>query len=248
MKESQLIYGLHSVLAVLEQDPVQVKQVWLDKGRRDKRGKLIESAANKAGVPLTRINREELDSRAGTDRHQGVVAEVSGGSLGDERGLFALLESRTDPALLLILDGVQDPHNLGACLRTADAAGVDAVVVPRDQACGLTPTVRKVAAGAAETMPLFQVTNLSRALKKLQEAGIWVVGADAEAGQSLFTSRLVGPLAMVLGAEGTGLRRLTRETCDELVALPMRGQVASLNVSVAVGVCLYEVVRQRASD
>ena len=244
MSDTHPIYGLHAVLAVLEQDPAQVQRLWLDTRRRDRRMQDIQRAARAAGIEVQAVAREALTARAGTDRHQGAVAEVAGGSLRSEKDLLEAVEAATRP-LLLVLDGVQDPHNLGACLRSADAAGALGVVVPRDRACGLTPTVRKVAAGAAESVPLYQVTNLARALKGLQQAGIWCLGLDAAGTQTLFEEDLSGPVALVLGAEGSGLRRLTRETCDTLVALPMAGAVASLNVSVTAGIALFEAVRQR---
>lgn len=236
---------MHSVLAVLQQDPQHVQQVWLDNSRRDKRATAILQAAERAGHRVTRVAGDELDALTGGVRHQGVAARVAGSVVGDERALLAHIDAIQTTPLLLILDGVQDPHNLGACLRTADAAGVDGVVVPRDRACGLTATVRKVAAGAAEVVPFFQVTNLVRNIKALQERGLWVVGLDAGADVDLFQQQLDMPVAIVLGAEGTGLRRLTRETCDALASLPMKGSVASLNVSVSAGIALYEVVRQR---
>jgi len=191
---------------------------------------------------------EELDRLAGHERHQGVCAQVQGSGVLGEGALDELLDQTngaSGPPLLLVLDGVQDPHNLGACLRTADAVGVTAVIVPRDRAAGLSPTVRKVASGAAETVPLIQVVNLARTLRWLKERNIWIVGTDDQAPQSLHQASLTGPLAVVLGAEGPGLRRLTKEHCDTLVGIPMRGVVESLNVSVATGVVLYEVLRQR---
>ncbi len=244
MPETFLIYGLHAVLAVLKQDPGQVRRLWLDSRRRDRRMQDIHRAAQAAGIAVLPATREELVEWAGTDRHQGAVAEVAGGSLRSEKALLAAVAAAERP-LLLVLDGVQDPHNLGACLRSADAAGALGVVVPRDRACGLTPVVRKVAAGAAESVPLYQVTNLARALRGLQQAGLWCIGLDAGGDTALYATDLTGPVALVLGAEGAGLRRLTRETCDQLVALPMAGTVASLNVSVTAGIALFEAVRQR---
>ncbi len=245
MSEPQLVYGFHSVLALLQQDPDKVQQVWLEASRRDKRSREILQAAEQAGRNVIRLPRDELDELVEGARHQGVAARIKGSVIGDERALLARLGAIDVPPLVLLLDGVQDPHNLGACLRTADAAGADAVVVPRDRACSLTPTVRKVAAGAADRVPFFQVTNLVRTIKAIQDMGIWVAGLDAKAEHDLFDQRLDFPLALVLGAEGKGLRRLTRETCDALVSLPMMGSVASLNVSVTTGICLYEAVRQR---
>ncbi len=248
MAEKHIIYGLHAVQAALEHEPDMLRGVWLEHNRRDKRGQLLVKLARQAGVPLQRVGREVLEQMAPGVRHQGVVAEVSRQPAMAETDLQALLEGLQQPPFLLILDGVQDPHNLGACLRTADAAGVHAVIVPRDTACGLTSTVRKVACGAAETVPLVQVTNLVRTIKSLQAAGIWIMGTDAAAERSLYETDLQGPLALVLGAEGKGLRRLTREACDTLVNLPMFGTVQSLNVSVSAGICLYEAVRQRREN
>ncbi len=241
----QTVFGLHAVQAVLESSHDSIVGLWLDARRKDRRLRQLEELAVRAGVAVQGASREELDRLAGGGRHQGVVARIRGQGPRDETFLEQLVIG-TDQPLLLVLDGVQDPHNLGACLRTADAAGVHAVVVPRDRACGLTPTVRKVAAGAAEVVPLVQVTNLARTLARLRDAGLWVVGtALEEATGDLYQARLTGPLALVLGAEEKGLRRLTREQCDEVIYIPMRGTVQSLNVSVAAGVCLFEAVRQR---
>lgn len=244
MSEEAVVFGLHAVRTLLQQRPERAALLLLQKGREDARITEVMHLAQQAGVRTEWRETKELDRLAGGDRHQGVCLQVRAmGSLG-EGALDDLLDRATNP-LLLILDGVQDPHNLGACLRTADAAGVTAVVVPRDRAAGLSPTVRKVASGAAETVPLIQVTNLARTLRWLKEREIWIVGTDDQAPQSLFQSKLTGPMAMVLGAEGPGLRRLTRENCDLLVSIPMLGVVESLNVSVAAGVLLFEAVRQR---
>jgi 23S rRNA (guanosine2251-2'-O)-methyltransferase len=188
---------------------------------------------------------ESLDAETGGAAHQGVVAEVRPSVPLDENSLLDLLTGQARPALILVLDGVSDPHNLGACLRTADAAGATAVVAPRDRAAGLSPAVRKVAAGAAETVPFAQVTNLARALRDMKEAGLWIAGTAGDGEQELFAADLSGPLALVFGSEGKGLRRLTRESCDFTLRLPMHGAVASLNVSVAAGIALYEALRQR---
>jgi 23S rRNA (guanosine2251-2'-O)-methyltransferase len=205
----------------------------------------LQRLAQAAGVRIEWRDAQELDRLASNERHQGACLHIRAlGPLG-EGALDELLDRATAPPLLLVLDGVQDPHNLGACLRTADAAGATAVIVPRDRAASLTPTVRKVASGAAETMPLIQVVNLARTLRWLKEREIWIVGADDQASKSLFETKLTGGLALVLGAEGAGLRRLTRENCDVLVAIPMAGAVESLNVSVAAGVLLFEAARQR---
>ncbi len=241
------VFGLHAVAALLEHEPGRVTRLWVLASRKDARLNRLVDLARKRGVPINESTRVELDSLAEGARHQGVVAAYAGGSapLGEadlERLLDAVQEG---PALVLVLDGVQDPHNLGACLRTADAAGAHAVVAPRDRAVGLTPAVLKVASGAAESVPFVQVTNLARTLRALKDRGLKVVGAAGEAEQSVFAADLSGPLALVMGGEGGGLRRLTREQCDALVRIPMAGAVESLNVSVAAAVCLYEVVRQR---
>lgn len=239
------IYGLHAVQAVLEKEAETISGLWLEHARRDARAQKLMALAREAGIEIKKVKREELDALVGEVRHQGVVAATSAVSARDEAWLKTFLASLQEPPFLLVLDGVTDPHNLGACLRTADAAGVHAVIAPRDNACGLTGTVRKVACGAAETVPFVQVTNLARSLRMLQKQGIWLTGADAEASQDIFATDLRGPLALVMGAEGSGLRRLTREHCDQLVRLPMHGSVQSLNVSVSTGICFYEALRQR---
>ncbi len=239
------IYGLHAVQAALEKEPETISSLWLEHARRDARAQKLMALAREAGIEIKKVKREELDRLVGDVRHQGVVAAASEVSARDETWLKTFLDSLNDPPFLLVLDGVTDPHNLGACLRTADAAGVHAVIAPRDKACGLTGTVRKVACGAVETVPFVQVTNLARTLRMLQKQGIWLTGADAETSQDIFATDLCGPLALVMGAEGSGLRRLTREHCDQLVRLPMCGSVQSLNVSVSTGICLYEALRQR---
>ena len=245
MTDEHLIFGMHAVQAVLQHEPETIKQIWMEHARRDKRAQLISQLARQHAIPLQRVERQELDELTAGGRHQGIVAEAAVQTALNETALKQLLAGLEVPAFLLILDGVQDPHNLGACLRTADAAGVHAVIAPRDKACGLTSTVRKVASGAAETVPFVQVTNLVRTIRELQQAGIWVIGTDLNTTDSLYRADLTGPLALVLGAEGTGLRRLTREACDRLVKLPMLGTVQSLNVSVSAGICLYEAMRQR---
>jgi 23S rRNA (guanosine2251-2'-O)-methyltransferase len=241
-----LIVGIHSVLAALTQGNT-VAEVRIDARRRDRRIREIVDAASSSGVPLRQVSGDELNKLAGSARHQGVVARVRPPETHDEPYLKALLKRLDSPPFFLVLDGVQDPHNLGACLRSADGAGVQAVIAPRDRSVGLTATVCKVASGAAESIPYIQVTNLSRTLKWLQQEGVWLVGTAGEAEQSLYEADLKGPLALVMGGEGKGLRRLTREQCDLLVNLPMRGSVESLNVSVATGVALYEAVRQRSA-
>ncbi|HKK04338.1 MAG TPA: 23S rRNA (guanosine(2251)-2'-O)-methyltransferase RlmB [Gammaproteobacteria bacterium] len=241
----ELIYGLHAVLAALQQHPEAVAEVWIDRARRDPRAQKIRQAAAAAGVALHEVSARVLAERAGDVRHQGVAARGRAPRVRDEADLEALLGAVEGPPLLLVLDGVTDPHNLGACLRSADGAGTHAVIAPRDRACGLTPVARKVASGAAESVPFIQVTNLARTLRWLKEQGIWLIGADGTAEGELFDVDLSGPIALVLGAEGAGLRRLTREHCDILARLPMRGRVDSLNVSVSAGIFLYEALRQR---
>ncbi len=240
------LFGLHAVEAALRHDPRNIIRILCAEARRDQRLQAIEKLAAEADVRITRVEPRELDRLTRGDRHQGVAAQYRAAPTHDENDLYTLLERLDEPPLLLVLDGVTDPHNLGACLRVADGAGAHAVIAPKDRAVGLTPTVRKVASGAAESIPFVQVTNLARTLDTLKQKGVWVVGLAGEADHSLYQSRLATqPLAVVMGAEGSGLRRLTREACDELVSLPMLGSVESLNVSVASGVSLYEIRRQR---
>lgn len=246
--ETYLIYGMHAVHAALEKEPENITRIWLEQSRRDQRGSAIMGLAKQNGIEVERVTRDELDKRVPDATHQGVAAESKAKAALDEAGLKQLLDNLDETPFLLILDGVTDPHNLGACLRTADAAGVHAVIVPRDKACGLTPVVRKVASGAVETVPFVQVTNLARTLKGLKERNIWLIGTDLDTEQDLYQADLTGPLALVMGAEGKGMRRLTREHCDFLLKLPMQGSVQSLNVSVSTGICLYEAVRQRQSS
>jgi len=243
-----LIAGLHAVLGALKREPARVEALWVDNRRRDRRIGEILAMAHSQGIQVQRVPRETLDTLVPDARHQGVVARFAGRPAGDEDTLWDLLEGLNVPPMLLVLDGVTDPHNLGACLRTAAAAGAQALIVPRDRAAGLTPVVRKVASGAAESLPFVQVTNLARTLDAIKSRGIWVVGADGGAPTTLHAANLSGPLALVLGAEGQGLRRLTRERCDLLVAIPLCGPIESLNVSVACGVCLFEAKRQREID
>ena len=244
MAQQEWLFGLHALQAVLEREPERILELLVLKGRNDERLGEIINQARRFGVSVQFCHRKVLDDKVGGSQHQGVVARAKPARALDENDLAAIVE-RADKPFLLVLDGVTDPHNLGACLRTADAAGVDAVIVPKDKSASLNGTVSKVACGAAETMPFVQVTNLARTLKTLQEAGVWIIGTAGETTQTLYDTRLDGAMALVMGAEGKGMRRLTRETCDELVKLPMAGSVSSLNVSVATGVCLYEVVRQR---
>lgn len=241
---SERLYGLHAVRVLLARAPQRVLRVCLQQGRNDERAAEIEALARAAGRPLERVDAQRLRGWVGDVAHQGVVAEVEPLRPVSEDQLHGLLGTASDP-LVLALDGVQDPHNLGACLRTADACGVVAVVVPRDRAATLNAAARKVAAGAAETTPVVTVTNLARCLRLLKDAGLWIVGADASAAQRAADIDLRGGRCLVLGAEGAGLRELTRRNCDWLVSLPSQGAVESLNVSVAAGMLLYEAVRQR---
>lgn len=242
-----IVYGLHAVRAVLNRRPQDVTRLSIAAARDDARVRELRELAASRGVKATGATAASLDQETGGAAHQGVVAEVRPSAPLDENTLLDLLTTTPGPALVLVLDGVSDPHNLGACLRTADAAGATAVVAPRDRAAGLTPVVRKVAAGAAETVPFAQVTNLARALRDMKEAGLWIAGTAGDGERELFQADLAGPLAIVMGSEGKGLRRLTRECCDFSLRLPMRGAVASLNVSVAAGIVLYEVLRQRGA-
>lgn len=239
----QLIFGIHAVTAAITQNAADVKQLWLANVAHNQRLKRLAQSAQHQGIVVTTSSMAELDAMTGGARHQGVVAQLAVSTV--SLTLEMLLERCPQP-FLLILDGVQDPHNLGACLRTADAAGVDAVIAPKDKAVGMTPVVRKVASGAAESVPFIQVTNLARAMRMLQQQGVWLIGADQAGASSVFAADLSGAVALVMGAEGQGLRRLTRENCDYLVSIPMAGQVSSLNVSVAAGICLFEAVRQRS--
>jgi 23S rRNA (guanosine2251-2'-O)-methyltransferase len=245
MKEPRVVFGFHAVLARLRADPRSVIEVFLDESRNDARGKDLVALAERAGVRLMRVPTRRLDGFYGGGRHQGVVAMVFDKPA--RESLEDLLDSLEAPPLLLVLDGVTDPHNLGACLRVADAAGAHAVIAPKDRAAGIGATVSKVASGAAESVPYYMVTNLARTLDDLKERNIWIVGADEEAEKTLYESELPDAIAWVLGAEGEGMRRLTRERCDLLARIPMSGSVASLNVSVASGVCLFESRRRRAS-
>ena len=246
MSQLEKIYGVHAVEALLRHHPKRVKQIWLAEGRSDPRVQVLIDLAGQNRVSVGQAERREMDAWV-EGVHQGVVAEVSPSQVWGEAMLDELLDRTEGAPLILVLDGVTDPHNLGACLRTADAAGALAVIVPKDKSATLTPTVRKVACGAAEVIPLVAVTNLAATLKKLQQRGLWIVGTAGEAEQELYEQDLTGPTIMIMGAEGKGMRRLTREHCDYLVRLPMAGSVSSLNVSVATGVCLFEAMRQRAA-
>ena len=244
-QQQQILVGFHAVIARMRQAPDSLKTVYVDTARRDRRMKdFLKSAEAILGRRLHQADTPRLRTLAGHDRHQGVVAFAEPAAVA--RTIGELLDGLSDsPALFLILDGVTDPHNLGACLRVADGAGADAVIVPKDRSVQLNSTVSKVASGAAETMPFVAVTNLARAIRELQEAGVWVVGTSDATEKTVYDIDFTGPVALVMGAEGEGMRRLTAETCYELVSIPMMGGVESLNVSVASGVCLYEVRRQR---
>lgn len=245
MSDSQIIAGLHSVRTALKHADA-VTELWVEARRHDRRIREILQLAREAKLRVSQVSRQELDALAPGANHQGVVARTQAPAALDEAALKGLIQGLDEAPFLLVLDGVQDPHNLGACLRSADAAGVHAVIAPKDRSVGLGPTVCKVASGAAETVPFVQVTNLARTLRWLRdEAGVWLVGTAGDAGSSLFEADLKGPLALIMGGEEKGLRRLTREACDLLVRLPMAGTVESLNVSVAAGIALFEAVRQR---
>jgi 23S rRNA (guanosine2251-2'-O)-methyltransferase len=241
-----LLYGLHAVNAVLLRAPERLLEIWLAQPRDDARTRELKRNAEIAGVHVHAATADALMKLVGAVNHQGAVAAIRPLKPWDENDLAEAIKGLGDAALLLVLDGVTDPHNLGACLRTAEAAGVQALITPKDRSAGVDGVVRKVAAGAADFVPVASVTNLARTLDLLKRAGIWVVGLDGEAEQTLFAADLKRPLALVLGAEGTGMRRLTRERCDFVVRIPMIGQVESLNVSVAAGVALFEARRQRA--
>lgn len=244
-----IIYGVHAVESALRNDPENLGLIWLEKNtRNDRLKKLQAQIMDVGGLKTQAADTEQLNKMASTGRHQGVVAEYYKAKDYTENDLYDLLDAldkdRIQP-FLLVLDGVTDPHNLGACLRTADGAGVHAVIAPKDNAASINPTVRKVASGAAEAVPFIAVTNLARTLDSLKERGIWLTGTSDQAQQTLYQADLKGSMALVMGAEGTGIRRLTEERCDFLISIPMHGQVSSLNVSVATGVCLYEALRQR---
>jgi 23S rRNA (guanosine2251-2'-O)-methyltransferase len=243
MSAQKILFGFHAVTVRLKTAPQSVIEVHVDTTRRDQRMRQFVERVKDSGVKLLESDDERLSKICGNTRHQGVVARVQ--ELAKSHSLDDVLDAVEGAPLLLVLDGVTDPHNLGACLRVADGAGAHAVIAPKDNAAGINATVAKVASGAAETVPYFMVTNLARTLGELKERDIWVVGTSDTATKSLYELDLQGPVALVLGAEGAGMRQLTARTCDELVHLPMKGAVESLNVSVAAGVCLYEALRQR---
>ncbi len=244
MSETRVIYGFHAVTSRLRQSAASVKEVLIDQARDDHRARGLARLAGERGVRVIKVDAARLDGMTHDARHQGVAARVD--MAGPARDIESVLDALTEPALLLILDGVTDPHNLGACLRVADALGCHAIIAPKDRAAGINATVEKVASGAAETVPFIAVTNLARAMRDLKERGVWLIGADQKGVTELYSVKLSGPIAWVIGAEGEGMRRLTRETCDEVVRIPMVGTVESLNVAVTAGICLAETRRQRS--
>lgn len=240
----KIIFGIHAVQALLEHEPQCFQEVFILKGRLDYRLQPLLSALKVQGISIQSTNRQWLDSQVEGGVHQGIMASVKPGRNYQESDLPKFLESLEEP-FLLILDGVTDPHNLGACLRCADAAGVHVVIVPKNRSAPLNATVKKVACGAAENVPLIRVTNLARTMRLLQKYNIWIVGTTTESDHTLYQSKLLGALALVMGTEGEGMRHLTRKHCNELISIPIIGSVSSLNVSVATGICLFEAVRQR---
>ena len=243
MAETRLIHGFHAVISRVRQNAASIREVYVDQTRDDRRVRELKALVEGHGLRLMLVEAKRLDGMTGNERHQGVAARVEAAKLPTH--IDDVLEGLAEPPLLLILDGVTDPHNLGACLRVADAMGAHAVLAPKDRAVGLNATVAKVASGAAETVPYISVTNLARTMRELKERGVWLIGADEQGEQSLFDAKLEGAVGWVLGAEGEGMRRLTRESCDLLVRIPMLGSVESLNVSVSAGICLAETRRQR---
>ncbi len=249
MSHEEWIGGLHAVEALLEHHPERIRTLWLDRDRRDRRIAAIDERAQAFGLSVQRVTRAALDRRSGDRVHQGVLAQCAAPPAAAAPPIdpLAVVAQHGAESLLLVLDSIQDPHNLGACLRTADAAGVHAVIIPRDRSAQLTPAARKVASGAAERLPLIPVTNLARTLAQLKQAGIWIYGTADTGADDLYATDLTGPAAVVMGSEGRGLRRLTAAHCDYRIRLPMRGTVSSLNVSVATGILLYELQRQRGA-
>lgn len=244
--KQDLVCGYHAVVSCLSNHPKSIQLIMLDTNRKDKRIDQIQDLARQFEIKIQRVDKARLDEASGEDlRHQGVIARVAVSPVYSEKNLKVFLTNLSDTPLLLVLDGVQDPHNFGACLRSAAAAGVQGVIIKNNNAVAITPVVRRVACGGAEIMPVFRVSNLSRSLKLLKEHGVWLIGASGEADTEVFDTDLTTPLAIVLGAEGKGLKRLTREHCDLFVNIPMLNSIGSLNVSVAAGICLFEVVRQR---
>ena len=247
MQKQEIIFGIHAVKSILQQHPQRILQLTILHGRQDKQIEEIVALAKSHALDIEILSRKEMDKRVQDANHQGVLATCGVMQSYCENDLNALIQECAEEPFLLILDQVQDPHNLGACLRTADAAGVHAVIAPRDNSASITPVVRKVASGATESVPFIQVTNLARTINDLKKMNIWVYGTSDQANKTIYQADLTGPLALVLGAEGKGLRRLTQETCDDIYNIPMAGFVSSLNVSVATGVCIFEAVRQRTT-
>ena len=243
--QTELIYGIHVVLQFLQHHPEDILEILITETRRDEKIKTIMLAAKEQGIALISLSTKQMDKQLNNATHQGVAARVRVKEYLTEQDLVTLIEHSKTPPLFLVLDGIQDPHNLGACLRTADAVNLTAVIIPKDRQTSVTAVVRKVASGAAETVNIVQVTNLSRCLEQLKKLGVWIIGTAGEATKSLYEVDFRMPIALVLGAEGTGLRRLTKEHCDILMRIPMLGNIESLNVSVAAAVCLYEALRQR---
>ena len=241
-KSNEIIYGIHAVEAAIRKQPENVLQVFVQQGRNDNRIKQILNIAKNSGVSIQSITNEKLKEKCPKARHQGVVAEIRR-SKSAAVSLDDILEKES--VLLLVLDEVQDPHNIGACLRTADATGVDAVIVSKNRSPALTPVMRNVASGAAETVPYIMVSNLARTLDKIKNSNVWVMGTSGDSQQTIYGSNASQRLALVMGSEGKGMRRLTREACDELISIPMQGNVESLNISVATAVCLFEIRRQQ---
>jgi 23S rRNA (guanosine2251-2'-O)-methyltransferase len=246
MPAIRLIFGFHAVTTRLRQNPDSIQEVFLDAGRRDQRARDLAKLVAFHGIRLIACDDKRLACMAGSEKHQGVAANIDASR--SHIDIDDVIDTLVEPALLLVLDGIHDPHNLGACLRVADAFGVHAVIAPKDRAVGLSATVHKVASGAADVVPYISVTNLARSLRALKQRGVAVIGAAAEAGSELNSTTLDGPVAWVMGAEGRGMRRLTRETCDRLVSIPMLGTVPNLNISVSAGICLFETRRQRAKN
>jgi 23S rRNA (guanosine2251-2'-O)-methyltransferase len=243
----ELLYGIHSVESALNHDPGNILELYFESDSQNARIKELSDRARELGLKPHARPRDALDRMTGGARHQGAVARYRAPPPRVESELSALIEQAGREALLLVLDGITDPHNLGACLRSAEAAGVTAVIAPKDKAVGITPTVRRASSGAADRVAFFAVTNLARTLKSIKQQGVWLVGLAGESKQDFYSIDLKGPIAIVLGSEGEGMRRLTSESCDFLARIPMRGDVESLNVSVATGVVLFEALRQRAS-
>ncbi len=245
MPRDAFIYGIHAVFSAMRDDPSNILEVWVDRHRHDGRMRLLVDTANRSGLRVHLVDTKTLQRQVGLERHQGVVARYRSNHSLTEDDLAGILTAAGQQPFLLVLDGITDPRNLGACIRTAEAAGVNAIIAPSDRAARITPSVQKVASGAAQRVPFVTVKNLARCLRYLKNEGIWLLGADGGAAVCLFDLDLARPLALILGGEGKGLRRLTRELCDYHAFLPMAGQAESLNVSVATGICLYEALRQR---